>query len=111
MLTLSEGLNIPTPNPIANWSHGGYSHLPALATRANSEEWFQRFRKALDLTEKEEALVNTLDGEQADDIFSSFQLSKEDAKKYDIMKAKLDGHFVKHCNVTYKPIKFNQRCQ
>ena len=47
-------------------------------------------------------------GNKADDIFSYFQLSKEDAKKYDIMKAKLDGHFVKCCNVIYKPIKFNQ---
>ena len=85
------------------------------------EEWpkwarrFERFRKASGLAEKdEETQVNTLVysmGDEADDILRSFRLSEEDAKKYDVVKAKFDGHFVKRRNVIYERAKFNQRCQ
>ena len=85
------------------------------------EEWpkwtrrFERFRKALGLAEKEEETqVNTLVysmGDEADDILRSFRLSEEDAKKYDVVKAKFDGYFVKRRNVIYERAKFNQRCQ
>ena len=50
-------------------------------------------------------------GDEADDILRSFRLSEEDAKKYGVVKAKFDGHFVKRHNVIYKQAKFNQRCQ
>ena len=87
----------------------------------NPEEWpkwarrFERFRKASGLAEKEEeAQVNTLVysmGDEADDILRSFRLSEEDDKKYSVVKAKFDGHFVKRRNVIYERAKFNQRCQ
>ena len=50
-------------------------------------------------------------GDEADDILRSFRLSEEDAKKYDVVKAKFDGHFVKRRNVIYERAKLNQRCQ
>ena len=50
-------------------------------------------------------------GDEADDILRSFRLSEEDAKKYDVVKTKFDGHFVKRRNVIYERAKFNQRCQ
>ena len=46
----------------------------------------------------EEAQVNTLMysmGDQADDILHSFGVSEDDSKKYTIVKAKFDSHFVK----------------
>ena len=88
---------------------------------SHPEEWpkwvrrFERFRKASGLNEKdEEAQVNTLVysmGDEADDILRSFRLSEDDAKKYDTVKAKFDGHFVKRRNVIYERAKFNQRKQ
>ena len=50
-------------------------------------------------------------GDEADDILRSFRLSEEDAKKYDVVKTKFDGHFVKRRNVIYERAKFNQRWQ
>ena len=50
-------------------------------------------------------------GDQADDILLSFQLFEEDKKKYDIVLAKFQGHFVKRRNVIYERMKFNQRIQ
>ena len=50
-------------------------------------------------------------GDQADNILLSFQLSKEDKKKYEIVLSKFQGHFIKQRNVIYKRIKFNQRIQ
>ena len=76
---------------------------------------FERFRRASGLAEKdEEAQVNTLlysMGDEADDILRSFRLSEEDAKSYDTVKSKFDGHFVKRRNVIYERAKFNQRKQ
>ena len=79
---------------------------------SHPEEWpkwarrFERFRQASGLTEKdEEAQVNTLlysMGDEADDILCSFRLSEEDAKSYDTVKSKFDGHFVKHRNMIYE---------
>ena len=62
----------------------------------------------------EEAQVNTLlysMGDEADEILRSFRLSVEDAKVYDTVKAKFDGHFVKRRNVIYERAKFNLRRQ
>jgi hypothetical protein len=76
---------------------------------------FERFRKASGLAEKdEEAQVNTLVyamGDEADDILRSFGLSADDAKKYNVVKDKFDGHFVKRRNVIYERARFNQRRQ
>ena len=55
------------------------------------------------MSDKEEkAQVNTLVysmGDEADDIFRSFALSADDTKKYEVVKGKFDGHFVKRRNV------------
>lgn len=76
---------------------------------------FERFRVAAGLAEKgEEAQVNTLlysMGDDADDILRSFQLSTEDQKKYSVVKARFDKHFVKKHNVIYERARFNRRKQ
>ena len=88
---------------------------------SNPEEWprwlrrFERFRQASGLTEKsEEAQVNTLIycmGDKAEDILHSFKLSAEDAKKFDTVKDKFQGHFIKRRNVIFERAKFNSRKQ
>ena len=88
---------------------------------SHPEEWpkwvrrFERFRKASGLSEKDdESQVNTLVysmGDDADDILRSFKLSVEDSKKYDVVRAKFDGHFIKDRNVIYERARFNQRKQ
>ena len=50
-------------------------------------------------------------GDEADDILSSFQLSSEDKAKYNVIKEKFEGYFVKHRNVIFERAKFNQRRQ
>ena len=50
-------------------------------------------------------------GPKADDIFQSFGLSTENAKKYDVVKKKFDDHFVKRRNVIFERAKFNSRKQ
>jgi len=76
---------------------------------------FERFRIVSGIEKQsEEAQVNTLIysmGDQADEIFRSFRLSDEDAKKYSVVKAKFESHFVKKRNVIYERAKFNQRKQ
>ena len=72
---------------------------PEMFDFSKPEEWvkwsrrFERFRQASDLTSKtEESQVNMLIytmGSEADDILSSFNLSVEDKKKYDVVKAQL----------------------
>ena len=85
------------------------------------EEWpkwirrFERFRQASGLdTKGEESQINALIykmGDHADDILCSFGLNEEDAKKYDVVKGKFDGHFVKRRNKIFEGAKFNQRVQ
>lgn len=48
-------------------------------------------------------------GDEADDILSSFGLSEDDQK--DMVKVKLDTHFIKRRNVIYERAKFNNRSQ
>ena len=50
-------------------------------------------------------------GDQADDILRAFNLSKKDAKKYNIIKNKFDGYFIKRRNVIFEHAKFNLRKQ
>ena len=62
--------------------------------------------------QSEEAQVNTLmysTGDQADNILHSFGLSEDDSKKYTIVKAKFDSHFVKRRNRIFERAKFNMR--
>ena len=87
----------------------------------NPQEWpkwirrFERFRTATELSAKdEEVQVNTLIysmGDDADDILRSFGLSDEDKKKYNTVRQRFDGHFVKKRNVIFERAKFNMRKQ
>ena len=45
------------------------------------------------------ALLYTM-GDKSDDILSTFDLSAEEMKKYEPVKMKFDGYFVKKRNVT-----------
>ncbi|KXJ11256.1 hypothetical protein AC249_AIPGENE8502, partial [Exaiptasia diaphana] len=82
-----------------------------------AEEWqkwirrFERFRKATALDKKdEESQVSTLIytmGEEADDIFVSFELSTEQAKKYDTVRSKFEDKFTLKRNVIFERAKFN----
>lgn len=69
-----------------------------------------------DLQNQEEELqVNALlyaMGVEAEDIMASFTFTEEDdAKKYDVVRAKFDSHFVVKKNVIYERAKFNQHVQ
>ena len=50
-------------------------------------------------------------GDRADDILTSFELSDDDKKKYNVVKAKFERHFIKRRNKIYERAKFNQRRQ
>ena len=60
---------------------------------------FERFRSASGLSKRdEESQVNTLlysKGSKSDDILATFGLTTENSKKYDVVKHKFDGYFVK----------------
>ena len=94
---------------------------PKSFTFSRPEEWpkwirrFQRFRVASGLSEKSsENQVNTLVytmGDPADDILSSFGLSDEDKKKFEVVVERFERHFVKKRNVIFERAKFNQRKQ
>ena len=85
------------------------------------DEWpkwfqrFQRFRIASELTEKEESIqVNTLIyvmGNEAEDIFKSFQLSADDARKFKTVSDMFSEHFVKRRNIIFERAKLNHRKQ
>ena len=110
LLTL-RGAAAPRAPPPASYA-GAFSR---------PEEWtrwirrFERFRLASGLDNKStEAQANTLIysmGAQADDILRSFSLSEEDKKKYSVVKAKFDSHFVKRRNIIFERAKFNLRKQ
>ena len=88
----------------------------------NLNEWsqwiqrrFERFRLATSLEAKlSESRVNTLIysmGDQADDIFLSYELSAEQAKDYNTMRKKFEDHFVVKKNTIFERVKFNLRGQ
>ena len=95
--------------------------LPEPFTFSHPKEWtrwsqrFERFRQASGLKEKDdEAQVNTLIysmGDEADDILRSFGLSEPDSKKYDMVLAKFEAHFIKRRNIIFERVKFNMRKQ
>ena len=79
---------------------------------------FERFRKATGLDQKDgESQVNTLIYsmgeliEEADDIVMSFGLTAEEAKQYNVLKAKFEAHFVVKRNVIFERAKFSLRSQ
>lgn len=94
---------------------------PENFTFTKPEEWpkwikrFERFRIVSGLNKKDETVqVNTLVyamGNEAEDIFHSFGLGEEDAKKYDTVNGKFQEHFVSRRNVIFERAKFNQRKQ
>ncbi|KAI4890341.1 hypothetical protein NFI96_013731, partial [Prochilodus magdalenae] len=85
------------------------------------EEWpkwikrFERFRIASGLElQAEENQVNTLIytmGDEAEDIITSLQLTEIEASQYNMVKNKLNAHFVVRRNVIFEWAKFNQRQQ
>ena len=85
------------------------------------EDWlkwirrFECFRCASGLDKKgQDIQVSTLVycmGDEANDILSLFKLSPEDKAKYDVVKEKLEGYFVKRRNVIFERARFNQRRQ
>jgi hypothetical protein len=50
-------------------------------------------------------------GSEADDIFSSFQLSDDKKKKFNVVKEKFDGYFIPKRNDIFERAKFNKRRQ
>ena len=76
---------------------------------------FERFRSASGLSKRdEESQVNTLlhsMGSKSDDILATFGLTNDDSKKFDVVKDKFDGYFVKRRNIIYERAKFNRRKQ
>ncbi|KAI4881647.1 hypothetical protein NFI96_006235, partial [Prochilodus magdalenae] len=81
-------------------------------------KWIKRFERiqiasGLEL-QAEENQVNTLIytmGDEAEDIITSLQLSEIEASQYNMVKNKLDAHFVVRRNVIFEWAKFNQRQQ
>ena len=76
---------------------------------------FKRFRQVLDLISKSKKrqlniLVYCMGG-KSEDIFESFNLANDLAKKFDIVPQKFDDHFVIEKNVIFECAKFNMRCQ
>ena len=92
---------------------------PELFNFSHPEEWpkwirrFEILRTGLNEKDKE-AQVNILIytmGDTTDDILHSFQLSQDDSKKHDVVKAKFESHFVQKQNVIYERAEFNLRKQ
>lgn len=50
-------------------------------------------------------------GEKSEDVMSTFNLSVDNAKKYDHVKEKFENHFVKRRNTIFERAKFNTRKQ
>lgn len=75
---------------------------------------FERFRRASGLIDKDGTIqVNTLIycmGSEADEIFSSFQLS-DDNKKFNVVNKKFDRYFIPKRNDIFERAKFNKRRQ
>lgn len=78
-------------------------------------EHFDDYRFATGLHKRSrEAQVCTLlytMGRQAHEVFSTFGLSEEEAKDYEAVKKKFDGHFVKEHNIVYESACFHRHSQ
>lgn len=76
---------------------------------------FERFHIASGLEEEDEenqvnALIYSM-GEEAEDILLSLHLTPAEAKEYETVKNKLDGHFIARRNVIIKRARFNMTQQ
>lgn len=71
---------------------------------------FERFRIALGLeTQADKNQVNALIytmGEEAEDILTSLHLSPQEASDYEIVKNRLNDHFIARRNVIFDRAKF-----
>lgn len=76
---------------------------------------FDDYRFATALNERSgEAQVRTLlytMGRQAREVFSTFGLTEEEARSYDVVKQKFDSHFIKERNIVYESACFHRRQQ
>lgn len=76
---------------------------------------FQRFHTASGLsTNPEEHQIDALlyiMGDQAEDIFSTFQLTEAEAKKFDTIMGHFDAYFIPRRNVIFERARFNSRVQ
>lgn len=76
---------------------------------------FDDYRFASGLNERsEEAQVRTLlytMGKQAREIFSTFALSEQQQKQYEVVRKKFDDHFVAARNLVYESACFHRRIQ
>ncbi|XP_049517060.1 uncharacterized protein LOC125942855 [Dermacentor silvarum] len=76
---------------------------------------FDDYRFASGLNERsEEAQVRTLlytMGKQAREIFSTFELSEQQQKQYEVVRKKFDDHFVAARNLVYESACFHRRIQ
>ena len=116
-----EGEVEASRNATSRISVASYQVPPPEKFSFRAEEWpkwirrFESIRKPTGLDEKEEdsqvsTLVYTM-GEEADGIFMSFELSAEEAKKYETVKAKFENKFTDKKNVIFERAKFNSRVQ
>ena len=85
------------------------------------EEWpkwirrFERYRIVSGLELKpNENQVNTLIytmGDEAEDVLTALNLSEEEMSEYEMLRNRLDSHFIVRRNVIFERAKFNQRQQ
>ena len=95
--------------------------LPENFNFAHPDTWmrwikrFERYRVASGLLDRDESVqVSTLIyamGEEAEDILASFEPSKANRAKYDVVKRSFEDHFVKRHNPIFERTRFNQRMQ
>ena len=81
-------------------------------------KWIQRFERFCSASglkaRDEETQVNTLlysMGEKSEDIMTTFNLTGDNAKKYDSVKEKFDNYFIKRRNTIFERAKLNTRKQ
>ena len=106
----------PSIRPVAN-----FQVTPPEKFSFKPEEWlkciqrFERFRKATRLDKQTgENQVNTMIytmGEQADDIFISFEFTTKQEKNYEQVKERFENYFIIKRNVIFERAKFNSRNQ
>jgi hypothetical protein len=66
---------------------------------------------AIHAQERQVAMLLNSMGARSEDIFTSFQLTDEEAKTYDTIVTKFDNHFIGKRNVIFERVQFNRRIQ
>lgn len=76
---------------------------------------FERFRTASGLcTKPEEHQIDAflyIMGDQSEDVLSTFQLSAEDSKNFDVVLQRFDSYFIPKRNIIFERARFNMRSQ